>query len=158
MIAGSESLIEAGPARSTPSSEQTFPGEDAVSPEGRSHSADQPTRRRYPPPDPAYESTLAVWLAGHHRGANENPEMKQPLETPEQPGHPTCEESMSGEPYSGVILYPNPAAACSSENPSLYVRETTFFNPDIFVNDALENNNCIIGIRFYDIINCDILL
>ena len=33
-----------------------------------------------------------------------------------------------------------------------------FFNPDIFVNDALENNNCIIGIGFYDIINCDILL
>ena len=33
-----------------------------------------------------------------------------------------------------------------------------FFNPYIFVNDALENNNCIIGISFYDSITCNILL
>ena len=37
---------------------------------------------------------------------------------------------------------------CTDRFLVLLVHQDSFFNPDIFVNDALENNNCIIGIRF----------
>ena len=52
------------------------------------------------------------------------------------------------------IWYMHISISCIASTPC----RIPFFNPDIFVNDSLENNNCIIGIILYDIINCDILL
>ena len=47
---------------------------------------------------------------------------------------------------------------CTDRFLVLLVHQDSFFYSGYIANDALENNNCIIGIRFYDIINCDILL
>ena len=120
MIAGSESPIDTGLERCTPSPDQSFPeetptrrrehegernaGEDAGSPEERPHSTDHQTKRRYQQQGSALEPTLAVWAAGRHRGASEASVTKQPSLTQEQPGHPTCEENAPDESYNGVTI------------------------------------------------------
>ena len=50
---------------------------------------------------------------------------KQPQETNEQPGHPTCEETLPDKPYNGGSRHPDPASERPADELSPSVMKTT---------------------------------